>query len=65
MELSRLLREIDTRVVDIQDGDTITVLAPGNSQYRIRLANIDAPEHDQAFGSRSKQSLSGLGRLIS
>lgn len=48
------------RVVGITDGDTITVLAPGNVQYRIRLAGIDAPEHNQAFGTRSKQNLSRL-----
>jgi endonuclease YncB( thermonuclease family) len=48
------------KVVGITDGDTITVLAPGNVQYRIRLAGIDAPEHDQAFGTRSKQNLSPL-----
>ena len=29
-------------------------------QVRIRLAEIDAPEAHQAFGSRSKQSLSDL-----
>jgi endonuclease YncB( thermonuclease family) len=48
------------RVVGVTDGDTITVLAPGNVQHRIRLASIDAPEHDQAFGTRSKQNLSQL-----
>jgi endonuclease YncB( thermonuclease family) len=48
------------RVVGVTDGDTITVLAPGNVQYRIRLAGIDAPEHNQAFGTRSKQNLSRL-----
>lgn len=51
---------ITARVVGIQDGDTITVIAQGNVQYRIRLAGIDAPEHNQAFGSRSKESLSRL-----
>jgi endonuclease YncB( thermonuclease family) len=48
------------RVVGIQNGDTVKVLAPGNIQYRIRLAGIDTPEHDQAFGNRSKRSLSRL-----
>jgi endonuclease YncB( thermonuclease family) len=48
------------RVVGVTDGDTITVLAPGNVQHRIRLAGIDAPERNQAFGTRSKQNLSRL-----
>jgi endonuclease YncB( thermonuclease family) len=48
------------RVVGVTDGDTITVLAPRNEQYTIRLAGIDAPEHNQAFGQRSKQNLSRL-----
>ena len=42
------------------DGDTITVLDRGNVQHRIRLSDIDAPEKGQAFGDRSKESLSRL-----
>ena len=49
---------IEGRVVAIADGDTITVLDAANVQHRIRLAGIDAPEKKQAFGTRSKQSLS-------
>lgn len=48
------------RVVSVTDGDTITVLGSANTQYTIRLAGIDAPEHNQAFGQRSKQNLSRL-----
>jgi endonuclease YncB( thermonuclease family) len=51
---------ISGRVVGITDGDTLRVLAQGNLQYVIRLAGIDAPEHNQAFGTRSKQNLSRL-----
>lgn len=47
------------RVVGVHDGDTITVLVE-QVQFRIRLSEIDAPESKQAFGNRSKQSLSGL-----
>lgn len=57
------------RVVDITDGDTITVLDSNHRQYKIRLAGIDAPEKAlsekapetaQAFGERSKEHLSSL-----
>jgi len=47
------------RVVAIQDGDTLTVLVD-RRQLKVRLANIDAPESRQPFGTRSKQSLSDL-----
>lgn len=48
------------KVVDVIDGDTITVLAAGNVQYKIRLAGIDAPEKKQPFGQRAKEQLSEL-----
>lgn len=47
-------------VIGISDGDTLTVLDKDKQQVKIRLAEIDAPESHQAFGSRSKQSLSNL-----
>jgi len=48
------------RVVRIADGDTVTMLDETRVQYRIRLQGIDAPESHQAFGAKSKQSLSGM-----
>lgn len=44
----------------VADGDTVTVLDSSDTQHRIRLEGIDAPESHQAFGSRSKQNLSDL-----
>lgn len=54
------------RVVGVTDGDTITVLAPGSTQEKIRLAGIDAPEQAQPFGHASKQHLSdqAFGRQV-
>jgi endonuclease YncB( thermonuclease family) len=36
------------------------VLESTNTQHKIRLAGIDAPEKKQPYGQRSKQSLSDL-----
>lgn len=55
-----LADQLQGRVVGITDGDTITVLDSSNTQYKIRLSGIDAPERGQAFGQASKQNLSGL-----
>jgi endonuclease YncB( thermonuclease family) len=51
---------ITGNVVGVADGDTITVLDADKVQHKIRLAGIDAPEKKQAFGNRSKESLSDL-----
>ena len=48
------------RVVSVSDGDTLTLLTADRQRVKIRLAEIDAPEHDQPFGPRSQQSLSQL-----
>src|SRR5437660_6313909 len=48
------------RVVRVTDGDTITVLDSSNTQHRIRLEGIDAPESHQAFGTQSKKNLSEM-----
>jgi len=47
-------------VVGVHDGDTVTILITNNQQVKIRLAQIDAPEAAQAFGQRSRQSLSDM-----
>jgi len=59
------------RVVGVSDGDTVNVLTEqacddkkdcrsGKRQYRVRLAEIDAPETGQPFGASSKRMLSNL-----
>jgi micrococcal nuclease len=52
--------QIVGKVVRIADGDTLTVLDSANRQHRVRLAAIDAPEKNQAFGNRSRQSLAEI-----
>lgn len=55
------------RIVGVSDGDTATLLTSSNKSVKIRLAQIDAPEKNQAFGEKSKQSLSDLifGKQVS
>ena len=47
----------DYKVIGVSDGDTITVL-DGTTQIKVRLAEIDAPESKQPFGSKAKEVLS-------
>lgn len=47
------------QVVAISDGDTLAIF-DGQRQHRVRLAEIDAPERKQAFGSVSRQHLARL-----
>ena len=51
---------IDGRVVAVTNGDTVTVLDAHKKQYRVRLADIEAPDKTQPYGDRSKQHLSDL-----
>ncbi len=51
--------EFSATVIVVIDGDTVLVLR-GNTQIKVRLAEIDAPEKAQAFGDKSKQSLAEL-----
>ena len=51
--------ELEGRVVAIADGDTLTLLV-NEKQFKIRLAQIDAPESRQPHGRASKKALSTL-----
>lgn len=46
------------KVVRVADGDTLTVLDTSNTQHKVRLNKIDAPEKKQAYGETSKKHLS-------
>ena len=50
------LQAVSAEVLRVIDGDSITVRVDQTS-YRIRLAEIDAPEMDQAWGEESKSAL--------
>jgi endonuclease YncB( thermonuclease family) len=53
-------------VIRVSDGDTI-VVRTGDANIRIRLAEIDAPERGQPWGTRSKDELSQMvaGKSVS
>lgn len=55
-----LAATLSGKVVSVADGDTITILTPDKEQFKIRLVEIDAPEKDQPYGQKSKQSLSDM-----
>jgi len=48
------------KVVSITDGDTVDVQDQQGRTYTVRLAGIDAPEHDQVFGPEATRHLSTL-----
>jgi endonuclease YncB( thermonuclease family) len=47
-------------VVSVTDGDTIKVLDENNTQHKVRLTGIDAPERGQPFGLASKKYLASM-----
>jgi endonuclease YncB( thermonuclease family) len=51
---------ISGNVIAIPDGDTLTLVDKNKKRYRIRLAEIDAPERKQPYGTRSRNSLAGI-----
>ena len=52
--------EFGGRVVGVGDGDTLTVRTDDGRRVRVRLAGIDAPEHDQPYGAAATRSLTAL-----
>uniref|UniRef100_UPI00345C51F1 thermonuclease family protein n=1 Tax=Sphingomonas bacterium TaxID=1895847 RepID=UPI00345C51F1 len=54
------------RVIAVTDGDTLRVLTTDHRQIRVRLAEIDAPESGQPYGTRSKIELAAIlfGQMV-
>ena len=53
-----MLTAILCLVIAIADGDTLTCLTDDHHHIHVRLAEIDAPESRQPFGTRSRRALS-------
>ncbi len=49
---------ITGQVIDVADGDTLTIVTSKNETLKIRLAGIDCPETFQVHGETAKQFLS-------
>lgn len=47
-------------VIGVADGDTLTILDARKRRHRVSLAEVDAPERNQPFGTQSRQSLVGV-----
>lgn len=57
---SEPIKIITGKVIRVADGDTITILDAQNTQNKIRLYGIDAPEKVQDFGNKSREKLASL-----
>ena len=53
---------VEWRGVNVADGDTLTALDDGNTQHRIRIDGIDAPERGQPFGTVARDRMTALAK---
>lgn len=51
-------KSLSGKIIRIVDGDTVEFRESANMVYTIRLTEIDTPERDQPWGSRSTRALS-------
>jgi endonuclease YncB( thermonuclease family) len=52
--------DIAGRVVAVTDGDTIKVLDADNTEYKVRLTGVDAPERGQPYNDASRKHLASM-----
>jgi endonuclease YncB( thermonuclease family) len=52
--------DIAGKVVAVTDGDTIKVLDSDNTEHKVRLMGIDAPERGQPYGTASTKHLASM-----
>ena len=66
MTLALNAQMLQGKVVRVADGDTITILDATNTQNKVRLNKIDAPEKKQAFGEVSRKHLASMvaGKIV-
>jgi len=50
-------KQMQVRVIDVNDGDTLTVMDSRQKTYTVQLDGIDAPEAGQPYGEASKKHL--------
>lgn len=55
--VGQVVRSIEGHVVDVYDGDTITVMDKDRNEWKVKLAAVDAPELGQTFGKKAKKEL--------
>lgn len=48
---------LSRKIIKIHDGDTLHVIDGDGAKHKIRMAYIDAPEINQAYGTRSRDNL--------
>lgn len=56
---STILAQTSAKIIRVVDGDTYQLLKDGKA-VTVRLANVDAPELKQQYGSIAKQNVSDL-----
>ena len=59
-------KTFEAKAIRAVHGDTLEILMPDNTHPNCRLASIDCPEREQAFGSKATEALKALcvGRTV-